>query len=92
MTRLVFIASLLAFSTAVAVNHASAGACDDTASQCLGGCASLPASTSWTDDRGKKRPGPPPQSAYADCMSRCDKARDACRGRVRPDDLFDRRR
>jgi hypothetical protein len=80
MTRLVFIASLLAFSTAVAVNHASAQKrCDETASQCLGGCVNKSSSGI--------------NSPYAQCATKCDNACDACRGRVKPrDDLFDSRR
>jgi hypothetical protein len=87
MTRIIFVASLLAFSSAAAVNQASAQTrqqCESTATNCLGGCASIRSDTSWYDvQRGKTMPGPGPGSKYADCMSRCDRERTECLGRAR---------
>jgi hypothetical protein len=80
MTRIVLIASLLALSSAAAVNHAYAQTrqqCEDTASTCLSGCSRY-MQQSWTDSQGKTHPGPGPNSDYARCMRGCDSERNRC--------------
>jgi hypothetical protein len=70
MTRIVFIGSLLAFSSVAEVNHAYAQSqtrqeCDNTASRCLGTCA----------DKYK----PKDDSEYNRCVVNCDSERNRCR-------------
>jgi hypothetical protein len=69
MARIVFIVSLLAFSSVAAANHASAQTrqeCDNRASSCLGGCASI------------FKP-PPDDGPYNQCVVRCNSERNSCR-------------
>jgi hypothetical protein len=68
MTRIVFIAILLAFSSAAAVNHASAqrAQCESQATNCLGRCASIDTRT---------REG---QQRYNSCVPQCDRERSNC--------------
>jgi hypothetical protein len=76
MTRIVLIASLFAFSSVAAVNHASAQGsyqgCEAVARdrctmfECLGKCA-----------------GALDQATYASCLNHCDSARSYCLASVR---------